>query len=200
VIGDGVAPEGTESVVLNVAVTDADGVGFVTVYPCGTSRPLASNVNYDAGMTIANQVFAKVGDDGKVCAYVLTGAELVVDFNGSFSDESSAGFAPIVPERVLDTRDTQAVAAGEIVELTLATDGFEDATAFALNVTATEPVSDGFLTVFPCGDVPLASNVNYNTADTAANHVTAAVGDGGQVCIFSLSAVHIVVDIQGVYS
>lgn len=200
VIGEGFAPAGTESVVLNVAVTEADGVGFVTVYPCGTERPLASNVNYDAGMTIANQVFARVGDDGKVCAYVLTSAELVVDFNGSFSDESSAGFSPMVPERVLDTRETEAVEAGDIVELNLATGDNEDATAFALNVTATETTDDGFLTVFPCGDVPMASNVNYNTADTAANHVTAAVSDDGMVCIFSLTAVHIVVDVQGVYS
>lgn len=200
VIGEGFAPTGTESVVINVAVTEAAGVGFVTVYPCGTERPLASNVNYDADMTIANQVFARVGDDGKVCAYVLTSAELVVDFNGSFSDESSAGFTPMVPERVLDTRETEAVAAGDIVELHLATGDNEDATAFALNVTATETTDDGFLTVFPCGDVPMASNVNYNVADTAANHVTAAVSDDGMVCIFSLTAVHIVVDVQGVYS
>jgi Putative Ig domain len=200
VIGDDFAPVGTESVVLNVAVTDADGVGFVTVYPCGTPRPLASNVNYSAGTTVANQVFARVGDDGKVCAYLLTGADLVVDFNGAFSDESSAAFSPMVPERVLDTRDDQAATAGEIVELDLATGEYEDATAFALNVTATDPTGDGFLTVFPCGDVPMASNVNYLTGDTAANHVTAAVDDDGRVCIFTLAAVHIVVDVQGVYS
>ena len=37
------------------------------MYPCGQSRPEASNLNYAAGQTIPNLVIAKPGVGGKVC-------------------------------------------------------------------------------------------------------------------------------------
>mgnify|MGYP002682602072 CR=1 FL=1 len=45
--------------------------GYLTVYPCGEDRPLASNVNYTAGAVVPNAVLAKVGVDGKVCIFTL---------------------------------------------------------------------------------------------------------------------------------
>src|SRR4051794_23721328 len=54
VVGRAGVPAGAQAVVLNVAVADAVAAGFVTVYPCGTARPNASNVNYVAGQTIAS--------------------------------------------------------------------------------------------------------------------------------------------------
>src|SRR5512141_2524283 len=60
VTGVGGVPEtGVGAVVLNVTVTEAAGRGFVTVYPCGNARPVASNVNFERGVNIANQVTAK---------------------------------------------------------------------------------------------------------------------------------------------
>ena len=41
--------------------------GFVTVYPCGTAVPTASNINYLTGSTVANLVVSKIGADG-ACA------------------------------------------------------------------------------------------------------------------------------------
>src|SRR4029079_10577155 len=38
-------PDDASAVVLNVTGTNPTGDGFVTVYPCGSPRPLASNLN-----------------------------------------------------------------------------------------------------------------------------------------------------------
>jgi hypothetical protein len=71
-------------VVLNVAVTEAQGPGFVTVFPCGSARPNASSLNYVTGQTISNSVVATIGTGGKVCFFTYATTHLVVDLTGQF--------------------------------------------------------------------------------------------------------------------
>lgn len=49
-------PADTGAIVLNVTVNDPAAAGFVTVFPCGTEPPNASNLNHVGGQTIANSV------------------------------------------------------------------------------------------------------------------------------------------------
>ena len=67
---------------LNLTVVAPAGPGFATVWPCGGPMPTASNINYAAGVVVANAVLAKVGVDGKVCVYTHAATDLVVDVNG----------------------------------------------------------------------------------------------------------------------
>ena len=80
------APAGADAVVVNVTAADADGSGYVTVWPCGTPRPNASNLNLANGDTRPNLVVAKVGDGGRICLFTSSAAHLVVDFQGWFGD------------------------------------------------------------------------------------------------------------------
>src|SRR4029079_7706169 len=66
----------------------------------------------------------------------------------------------------------------------------------ALNVTATNPTSDGFLTIWPAGGArPAASNVNFRPRQTVPNMVISAVGSGGQISIYnSGGTTNVVVD------
>jgi hypothetical protein len=203
--GEHGVPGDATSVVLNVAVDAAGGPGYVTVYPCGTERPLASNVNFVAGGTASNGVTVKVGDGGKVCIYSTQSVHLVVDVNGAQVPNGGNGlFESQVPQRLLDTRDpVSTLAAGETRELLVAGQGgvVADATAAVLNVTATNPAAAGYLTVFPCGtDRPLASSVNFAAGQTVANAVVAKIGDGGKVCLYAFVATDVVVDADGAYS
>ncbi|MGZ4700253.1 MAG: hypothetical protein ACXV98_03495 [Ilumatobacteraceae bacterium] len=75
-------PTAIRAAVLNITVTEATGAGFLTVYPCGTSRPLASTLNYEKGATVANLAVATTSSDGKVCIYTQTATQLVVDLSG----------------------------------------------------------------------------------------------------------------------
>ena len=77
-------PAGASAVVLNVAVTGTTGPGFITVFPCGSPRPNAANLNYAAGETVPNLVIAKIGTNGKVCLFTTAGTHLVADANGYF--------------------------------------------------------------------------------------------------------------------
>jgi hypothetical protein len=95
--------------VLDVTATEAPGRGYVTVYPCGQARPLASNLNFTAGVNVASQVTVKVGDGGKVCFFAFSQVQIVADLFGWYADDFAAvpGFHyhPLDPARILDTRD-----------------------------------------------------------------------------------------------
>ena len=82
--GRGGVPADAVAVVLNVTVTEPASSGFVTVFPCGGGRPLASNLNFVPGQTVPNMVISKVGA-GKVCLYSNETTHLVVDVSGYFT-------------------------------------------------------------------------------------------------------------------
>jgi hypothetical protein len=209
VVGRGGVGADAATVSLNVTVTEPQGDGFVTVYPCGGSIPLASNLNYRTGQTVANAVTTRVGTGGKVCLYTQAATHLVVDVNG-FIPGSLVSLVSVVPARLLETRPGLStvdhvsegggpVPAGTIVEVPVVGRGgvATDAATVSLNVTVTEPQGPGFITVFPCGGaVPLASNVNFQAGQTVANAVTARVGAGGKVCLFTNATTHLVVDVN----
>ena len=70
VTGVGGVPEtGVGAVTLNLTITQAQGAGYATVWPCGSARPYASNVNFVRGVDLANQVTVKVGTNGHICIF-----------------------------------------------------------------------------------------------------------------------------------
>ena len=78
-------PADAATSVLNVTVVGAEAPGFITVYPCGQSRPLASNLNYVAGDVIPNAVISGIGTAGKVCVYNSAPTGLIVDASGTLA-------------------------------------------------------------------------------------------------------------------
>ena len=77
-------PLSASAVALNVTVTESTASGFLTVFPCGSSRPNASSLNFVAGQTVPNGVLTKVGTGGKVCLFSQVPAHVIVDVNGYF--------------------------------------------------------------------------------------------------------------------
>ena len=202
VIGDGKARAGTTTVALNVAVDDPQRAGFLTVYPCGTNRPWAANLNFSAGRTISNEVMVQPGADGMVCVFTTAATQLVVDLNATYDPTALASFTPLVSGRLADTRSTTKVLAGEIVELHIvsATGAPAGTTALSLNVAVTDAEGAGYLTVYPCNaTMPLAANLNFAAGQTTSNHVTATVSDDGRICVFASRTTQVVVDVEGIY-
>ncbi len=197
------------AVALNIAVTEPTTAGFVTVYPCGSPLPLASNLNFVAGQTIANSVAARLGTAGKICVYSSAQTHIVVDANGYYP--STSPYTGQVPARFLDTRPGQFTADGQqagggllvggtTLELTVGGRNAIPANAYAvtLNLAVTQPSSAGFVTIYPCGTaLPLASNINFNSGDTISNAAMARLGASGKVCLYSSATTHVVVDING---
>jgi hypothetical protein len=78
-------PSEARTVLLNVTAVDARAAGFMTVFPCGTERPLASNLNIErVGQTIPNASIIGVNDAGSFDLFAQNATDLVVDVNGYF--------------------------------------------------------------------------------------------------------------------
>jgi len=60
------------------------------VYPCGSPRPVASNVNL-TGIDTPNMVAAKVGDGGRVCIFTSGATHILADISGYFPDTALSG-------------------------------------------------------------------------------------------------------------
>ena len=103
VAGRGGVAADAGTVSLNVTVTEAQAQGFVTVFPCGGAVPLASNVNFQAGQTIANAVTTRVGVDGKVCFFTNATTQLVVDVS-AFVPNTVTSMSSVLPARLMETR------------------------------------------------------------------------------------------------
>ncbi len=113
-------------------------------------------------------------------------------------------FDAVRPKRLLDTRtDDVPLLPDESRVLAIAGHGDIPAatSAVVLNVTATAPSGEGFLTLYPCGGAKpsTTSNLNFDGGATVANLVVSKVGAGGTVCLFSNQRVHVVVDITAWY-
>ncbi len=58
-------PSGAAGAALTVTATEPVARGYITVWPCGSARPLASTLNFTAGQTVANMALATAGPDGR---------------------------------------------------------------------------------------------------------------------------------------
>ncbi|MGW7450261.1 PKD domain-containing protein, partial [Streptomyces sp. NPDC054787] len=81
----GIPATGVTAVVLNVTATDPTAGSYVSVYPNGTTRTSASNLNFTAGQTIPNLVVVPV-INGKVSFYNNAGTvDLIADVAGYYT-------------------------------------------------------------------------------------------------------------------
>ena len=126
--------------------------------------------------------------------------DVLVTVTDGFNDTSSAtvaaptagsDYTPITPVRVLDTRNgigtggtTTPVGAGKTLTLKVAGVGQipTNATAVALNFTATDETVGGHLTVYPAGNtVPATSTLDYGKNQNIANTAIVTVGQNGEI-------------------
>jgi hypothetical protein len=186
--------------VMNVTATAPTGAGYLTVYPCGSAAPQASNVNYNAGQTVPNLAVVKVGDGGSVCISTYAETHIIADLSGYYAP-GDVGFVAMFPARLKDTRQSTPVAAGGVVSVPVASVAMPgDAVAGVFNITVTGAKKDGFITAYACDSPrPLASNLNYVEGQTVANLTMLGLGHGGSLCLFSLQTVQLVVDITGYF-
>jgi len=204
---------GVGAVVMNLTVTDTTGPGFVTAYPHGFARPLASSLNYIGGMTVPNLVQVAVGTGGKVDLYVGgASAHLVADIEGWYGDSTDsygqgALYQSTSPGRIYDSRYVSTATGyahqplGPNQSITLNV-GFQPYNTVAvLNVTATRPTQAGYLTVYPTGSPrPATSNVNFAAGQTVPNRVIVGLGNNGDVTITNgPGTVDVIVDDDGYF-
>ena len=213
----GVPSVGVAAVVLNVTVTNPTAGSYLTVYPAGSGMPLASNLNYVGGQTVANRVVAKLGAGGQLSFYNAVGSvDVIADVAGWFTDASNPAatgstFVGVTPVRILDTRNglgklgqgaslaVQVAGSGGVPLMTSTAP--TPATAVVLNITVTNPSAPSYLTAWPAGlPQPLASDLNFMPGRTVPNLVVVALGTNGQIDLYNAAgATDVIVDVVGWY-
>ncbi|MFJ3926609.1 hypothetical protein [Streptomyces sp. NPDC090022] len=206
----GIPATGVTAVVLNVTATEPTTASHVSVYPDGTARTTASNLNFTAGQTIPNLVIVPVVN-GKVSFYNNAGAvDLIADVAGYYTtDGTGSGYKPVAPTRLMDTREglgapKAKVAGGTSVALQVTgTAGIpaSGVTAVVLNVTATDPTTASHVSVYPNGTPrTTASNLNFTAGQTIPNLVIVPVVNGKVSFYNNAGAVDLIADIAGYYT
>jgi hypothetical protein len=203
-------PADATAVSLNITSTDAWASGFVTAWACDDGQPNVSSLNQQPGRVRPNLVVTPVAADGTVCLYTSSDVELVVDVTGYYSPSSTQRFVPSAPFRFVDTRDryraelnigTSGARLGAGQVLTIQVAGVRgvpaDAKAVSVNVTVTGAAGSGYLTAWPCGERPLASTANFTAGESVSNAAQLPLSADGRLCIFTQTAAHVVVDMNG---
>ena len=118
-------------------------------------------------------------------------------------------FVPVVPTRVLDTRNgtggvpVAKVGAGATLEFTVrgVPPVSAAAAAVTLNITVTGGTASSDVRVYAGGTaVPGASTINFAAGETVANGVSVKIGSNGKVAVRNASGqVHVIADVAGYY-
>ncbi|MTA77286.1 MAG: S8 family serine peptidase [Actinobacteria bacterium] len=207
----GVPASGVAAVALNVTAVNSTAAGYLTVYPSGSTRPTASNLNFGVAEVVPNMVISPLDSLGRAQLFNFDGrTDIVVDVLGWFPRTPS--FTALVAARLLDTRGGPTIdgiwsGGGPILggtHLDLKVTGragvpSTGVAAVVLNLTVTEPTANGFLTVYPAGILrPRTSSINFTSGQTLANLVIALVGVDGRISLYNLQgATPTIVDVVG---
>ena len=208
----GIPLTGVTAVSLNLTAVGPTAEGYVTVWPCGSTKPSTSNVNFVKDQIVPNAVISPVDSTGKVCIASTAATHLVVDVNGWFG--ANSGLRAVTPVRVFDTRHgTGGVpvakvgaldGSGTALEVSILSAIGQSAgavSAVSLNVTATgTSVSKygGYVTVYPCGGAPPnSSNLNFVANQSVPNAVIVPVSATGTVCFYVYGQADLIADVNG---
>jgi hypothetical protein len=210
VTGRGGVPADAQAVVLNVTATEPTAASYLTVWPSGDARPVASSVNMSPGQTVPNLIIARVGEGGRVSVFNNAGStHVVIDVLGAFTPGATARFVPLSPARALDTRDGVGASRARLgrAPLPLGLAGrcgvpASGVSAVLLNVTVVSPSAGTYVTVFPSGrERPLASNLNATAGQVVPNMVLARLGPDGGASIYNNSGdLDLVADVMGYFT
>ncbi|WP_162142035.1 beta strand repeat-containing protein [Ilumatobacter coccineus] len=202
-------PEGVDSVLANIAAVRPDGPGNLVAHPCLATPPTASSLNYVTDTTRANELLLDVDGNGNVCVETTTSVDLVIDVVGYVPTGTNLRNQP--PVRLVDTRDI-----GDTIDGTFEGEGRRlgdteyrvrvagrggipaGASAALLNLVVVQPDGFGYATVHPCEEQrPVVASMNYSPGVTGANEIFAEFDAAGDVCIYTSSGAHLVVDGSG---
>jgi hypothetical protein len=205
------ASGGAAGVIGNAAlVTGADfkatGSGLIRMVNTQTAPPTTGE--YERGDLLCS-------DDGSGTWVCVASGEPGV-WRKLAGSSTAGALHPITPQRVYDSRAAEGPLGSGASRTVSVADGVSDtgtvitpdlvpagATAVALNVTVTQTVGAGYLTVWPAGPtMPLSSAINwFGDGQNLANGLTMAISDERtlQVHCSAGASTQLVIDVGGYY-
>ena len=183
--------------------------GYVTAQSCTQPAGLSSTVNTRVGVAVANSTAVPVDDRGGFCVYAQQSAQVIVDLTGVFGTDG-ARYQPMRPVRLVDTRQASVpdqhrglggrpLEAGATLRFPAGSwRGVPANSALAVNVTSVEAAAAGYLSAWDCArSQPTTSVQNPRPAEAVASRTL--VSSGGEACVYSATASHVIVDLVGIW-
>lgn len=199
-------PADATAVTVNLTGIAPTNPTYLTLYPGGQARPLASSVSIEPGETTPNQVTVPVDPQSReLLLYNNFGVtDATVDLVGYYGPTGTAGFHSVnPPRRIADTRAhggplgpntdrsiPSTVAAGD------------HPVAVVVNLTGVHTGDPTFVTAWASGTArPFTSNLNLNGWQTASNASTPPLGADGNFRVYNaFGSTDILADLQGYFT
>jgi DNA-binding beta-propeller fold protein YncE len=201
---------------MNVSAVPNGPLGYLTVWPAGQPRPLASTLNSLDGRIKANAAIIPAGTSGEISVYATSTTNVIVDVNGYFAPVSGStlAFYPLTPCRVADTRhDTYPpglgppfLSAGQerafpILDAATCNIPSSGVAAYSLNFSVVPHGSLFYMTVWPTGETrPVVSTLNDIPGTIIANAAIVTAGTSGEVSVYPTNDTDLVIDINGYFA
>jgi DNA-binding beta-propeller fold protein YncE len=212
--GDCNIPAAATAYALNVTVVPHGPLGYLTIWPTGQSRPVASTMNSLDGRIKANAAIVAGGTSEAVSVYASSTTDVILDVNGYFvpaPNPVALAFYPLPPCRVADSRKPDGPLGGPYLQgnqqrdfpvtQAAACNIPNTALAYSLNFTVIPKPALGFLSVWPKGlPQPLVSTLNDLTGTIVANAAIVPAGTGGDITTFVTNDTDLVIDINGYFA
>jgi autotransporter family porin len=190
----GLVVSGETVALLNLTSVGATQPGNVSAWPCGSTKPDTSVLNFEPGRAVPNMVALEYTSAG-LCFEATSSVHLLADLTGVTTGGELHG---IRPRRLIDTRQSTPYRAGREYRVPIGgTPGIPSyAVGAAVNVTVVAPSRPGNLIVKPCGSSSDASTLNY-LAGEVVPHFTFTKLSSGDLCITSTADANVIVDSFG---
>ena len=191
-------PATATAVAVNLASANATGIGYLSAYPCGEPTTVA-NVNFREGPAASGSAIVNVSDEGTICVFSSAPTDVIVDITGTFTPDGALSFVPVPPTRTLDTRDgtggwSPIHGAGQVLDARVAP---PDARAVTGTLTVVRPLATTYVASYGCTGEPPTASANAGARTIAANSLTSAISDAGDLCFLSSAATTTVFDTTG---
>jgi hypothetical protein len=197
---------------LNATVVPTGPLGFISLWPTGSTQPVVSTLNAVTGTVVANAAIVRASQGGSIDLFASEDTHVVLDINGYFAPPGQFGalnFYPTSGCRVSDTRNPNsplggppqtAFAAREYPVQTSACGIPSGAKAYSLNATVVPPALMGFLTFWPTGGTqPVVSTLNAVDAAITSNAAIVLAGTLGSINAITSDPTHLIIDINGYF-
>ncbi|MBL8213555.1 MAG: hypothetical protein JNK87_22745 [Bryobacterales bacterium] len=211
-------PAAAKAYSVNVTLLPRGGATSVRVFPAGelNSYPVPT-ISLGLREVVANATFVKAGDGGQIAVSAGGPADVLLDVNGYFVEDSrpeALVYYPMTPCRVVETRAAYRQPAGPFGPPSLAAGERRtfamrsspcampaNARAYAVSLTAVPDGPLAFLSLVPTGGAaPLVSSLNAFGGQVVSNQVIVQAGTNGSIDAFSYGKTDVILDVTGYFA
>jgi hypothetical protein len=198
-------PATAQAYSLNFSAVPPGPLGYLTVWPTGSTKPLVSTLNDLTGTIVANAAILSAGAGGKISVYPSNETNVVIDINGYFAPPGAPGALSLYllsQCRVLDSRQGIGDFSMELTVpvVTSPCNVPSTAQAYVLNATVVPDGALGYLTLWADGaPQPVVSTLN--ALDGAiTNNMAIVPTTNGSIDAYASGTTQLILDISNYFA